>query len=245
MALSVIKVIVWPLLHSSTCILEVLRWRAEGTFWNPKANPLLFPPCIYSVSLSPCWTQGRHRACSQGWHFAPDWWTHMRPRVNTLVLPNDSVSAHVTNWLPHQRARYKSVPTSGLLWRAAISHFAAMARITGKWAWFDKSSSHIFFALGGVTMVMRADKNRSLTLAMLKCTQHLGVVEVGFNFRIRASLQGTKGIRTGPVKDLQQLSLLPGTHILLQAEFASIHWGVCFVHDILLPGAAAVTGMCL
>lgn len=56
-------------------------------------------------------------------------------------------------------------------------------------------------------------------LATLKCTWQFRVVEMGFNFRIRAFLQGTKDVRTGPVKDRLQLLLLSGAHILLWAVF--------------------------
>jgi len=53
-------------------------------------------------------------------------------------------------------------------------------------------------------------------LATLKCTWLFGVVEMGFNFRIQALLQGTKSIRTGPVRACLQLGRLP-EHTLMQA----------------------------
>lgn len=185
-------------------------------------------PCLQPGLAFHTWLMDSHEP--QGQHPSAAKWLCVSLCYWLIAASEGSLQVQADSWVPVESSHQP---------------LCSKGRITGKRAWFDRSSSHIFFALGGVTMVMRADKNRSLTLAMLKCTQHFGVVEMGFNFRTWALLQGTKGIRTGPVKDLQQLPLLPGAHILLQAEFASIRWGVCFVHDVLLPGAAAVTGMCL
>lgn len=93
-------------------------------------------------------------------------------------------------------------------------------------------------------MVMRADENHSLTLAMLKRTWHFGVVEMGFNLESEHCFREQRALEPGLSKTCYSfLSSQERTSCCRQ--FVSISCGVCFVHAILLAGAAAVMGMCL
>lgn len=215
---------------------------------SPKAIPLVLPPCVCLPA-----GRGQRHAHTQagipdlagGWH--PCAAKRLRECMPPTIVSEGSSQVRVglragTCLRPgpgHSPPPGASGPSHAATADLSPPTPQPRACVTEKCVRFDKSSSHVLFTLGGVTMVMRSDENRSLVQAALKCTWQLGVVEKGVNFRGRACCRKYRACHRPSVA-----ASPPGPHTLLQAELISSSCNVCFACDFLPLAAALVTGTC-